>query len=164
MAWRTKIVADEQVEYRLREQADCSVSEHAEVALDDVDQALEYRLRPEGDAALVWMGSGLAAVGLVDGAVLDDAGKDAARLLMAGCHPATGPRLIRTATSVRAHEKAKLTSARLVEAIVSAAEERGVEPAALLEGKPKQQQRVLAQQQRMVHRQGERQASGIGCR
>ncbi|MFD5899631.1 MobF family relaxase [Streptomyces sp. NPDC060366] len=161
MAWLTKIVADEQVEYRLREQAGCSVSEHAEVAVDDVDQALEYRLRPEGDAALVWMGSGLAAVGLVDGAVLDDAGKDAARRLMAGCHPATGARLIRTRTSVRAHPLAQLTTARLIEAIVAAAEERGVEPAALLEGKPKQQ-RVLAQQQRMVHFQGERHRMQVG--
>lgn len=94
MAWLTKITADEQVEYRLREQAGCSVVESAEDAAvtldDDVDQALEYRLRPEGDAALVWMGSGLAKVGLVEGAVLDDVGKDAARRLMAGCHPAPG--------------------------------------------------------------------------
>lgn len=165
MAWLTKITADEQVEYRLREQAGCSVSEQTEDAVaildDGVDQALEYRLRPEGDAALVWMGSGLAEVGLVEGAVLDDAGKDAARRLMAGCHPATGARLIRTSTSVKAHEKAQLTTARLIEAIVAAAEERGVEPAALLEGKPKQQ-RFLAQQQRMVHRFGERHRMQVG--
>ncbi|MFJ4843160.1 MobF family relaxase [Streptomyces sp. NPDC088746] len=155
MAWLTKITADEQVDYRLREQAGCSVveasAEQAVVREGAVDERVDYRLQ---GAALVWMGTGLQAVGLTDGQVLDGDGKDAARRLMTGCHPETGARLIRTQTSVRAHEKAKLTTARLIEAIESAAEERGVEPAALLEGKPKQQ-KVLGQQQRMVHRFGE---------
>ncbi|MDP5317385.1 MobF family relaxase [Streptomyces poriferorum] len=155
MAWVTAIRDDEQVEYRLREQAGCSV-----VAVDDVvqgaaDPALEYRLREEGDAALVWMGSGLAAVGLTEGAVLDEEGKEGARRLMAGCHPETGARLIRTQTSARAHPAAKLTTARLIEAIEAAAEEKGVTATNLLDGKPKQQ-KVLAQQQRMVHRLGDR--------
>ncbi|MGW3212850.1 hypothetical protein ACWDBC_11410 [Streptomyces parvus] len=39
---------------------------------------MEYWLREEGDAALVWMGSGLAAVGLTEGAVLDEEGKEVA--------------------------------------------------------------------------------------
>ncbi|MGW0786379.1 MobF family relaxase [Streptomyces sp. NPDC002913] len=155
MAWVTAIRDDEQVEYRLKEQAGCSVVASDDVVPETADPALEYRLREEGDAALVWMGSGLAAVGPVEGAVLDDEGKEAARRLMAGCHPETGVRLIRTQTSVRAHAKAKLVTARLVEAIEAAAEERGVAPADLLAGKPKQQ-KVLAQQQRMVHRQGDR--------
>ncbi|WP_307818275.1 MobF family relaxase [Streptomyces sp. MBT60] len=42
-----------------------------------------------------------------------------------------------------------------------AAEERGVAAADLLEGKPKQQ-KVLAQQQRMVHRQGDRHRMQVG--
>ena len=155
MAWLTKITADEQVDYRLREQAGCSVveasAEQTVVREGAVDEQVDYRLQ---GAALVWMGTGLQAVGLTEGQVLDEDGKDAARRLMTGCHPETGARLIRTQTSVRAHEKAKLTTARLIEAIESTAEERGVEPAALLEGKPKQQ-KVLAQQQRMVHRFGE---------
>ncbi|MFJ8754563.1 MobF family relaxase [Streptomyces sp. NPDC102441] len=155
MAWLTKITADEQVDYRLREQAGCSVveasAELAVVAEGAVDERVDHRLQ---GAALVWMGTGLHAVGLADGQVLDEEGKDAARRLMIGCHPETGARLIRTQTSVRAHERAKLTATRLLEAIESAAAERGVEPAALLEGKPKQQ-KVLAQQQRMVHRFGE---------
>ncbi|MFJ7497822.1 MobF family relaxase [Streptomyces sp. NPDC097727] len=155
MAWVTAIRDDEQVEYRLKEQAGCSVVASDAVVQEAADPALEYRLREETDAALVWMGSGLAAVGLTEGAVLDEEGKEAARRLMAGCHPETGARLIRTQTSARAHEKAKLTTARLVEAIEAAAEEKGVTGADLLEGKPKQQ-KVLAQQQRMVHRQGDR--------
>ncbi|MFE7056032.1 MobF family relaxase [Streptomyces californicus] len=161
MAWVTAIRDDEQVEYRLREQAGCSVVVSEDVVQEQPDRALEYRLREEGGAALVWMGSGLAAVGLTEGEVLDEEGKEAARQLMAGCHPATGARLIRTRTSARAHPLAKLTTARLVEAIEAAAEERGVAAADLLEGKPKQQ-KVLAQQQRMVHRQGDRHRMQVG--
>ncbi|WP_371606825.1 relaxase domain-containing protein (plasmid) [Streptomyces sp. NBC_01213] len=155
MAWVTAIRDDDQVEYRLREQAGCSVVTSESRVQEMADPALEYRLREEGDSALVWMGGGLAAVGLTEGAVLDGEGKDAARRLMTGCHPGTGARLIRTPTSVRAHEKAKLTTARLVEAIDTAAEKKGMTAADLLDGKPKQQ-KVLAQQQRMVHRQGDR--------
>ncbi|MFE7794519.1 MobF family relaxase [Streptomyces sp. NPDC057460] len=165
MAWLTRITADEQVEYRLREQAGCSVVEAppAEtVVLEGAGgEAVDHRLRTEGDAVLVWIGTGLSMVGLVDGAVLDEEGKDAARRLMNGCHPATGARLIRSRTSARAHEKAKLTTARLTEAIEAAAAKRDVEPADLLEGKPKQQ-KVLATQQRMVHRLGEMHRMQVG--
>ncbi|MFF4249503.1 MobF family relaxase [Streptomyces sp. NPDC001822] len=151
----TAIRDDEQVEYRLKEQAGCAVVASDDVVQEVTDPALEYRLREEGGAALVWLGSGLAAVGLTEGAVLDEEGKVAARQLMSGCNPETGARLIRTQTSARAHPAAKLTAARLVEAIEAAAEERGVAAADLLEGKPKQKA-VLAQQQRMVHRFGDR--------
>lgn len=165
MAWLTRITADEQVEYRLREQAGCSVVEApaAEtVVLEGAGgEAVDHRLRTEGDAVLVWIGTGLWTLGLVDGAVLDEEGKDAARRLMNGCHPATGARLIRSRTSARAHEKAKLTTARLTEAIEEAAAKRDVEPAVLLEGKPKQQ-KVLATQQRMVHRFGEMHRMQVG--
>ncbi|NWF28006.1 relaxase domain-containing protein [Streptomyces sp. PKU-EA00015] len=158
MAWLTKIVADEQVEYRLKEQAGCAVVEASEgktAVLDDAgDLAVDYRLRPEGGAALVWMGSGLEALGLVEGAVLDEEGKAAARRIMAGCHPETGARLVTSRTSVRAHEKAQLTTARLVEAVEKAAEEKGVPAAELFDGKPKQL-RVFEAQQRNVRRFGE---------
>ncbi|WP_331719562.1 AAA family ATPase (plasmid) [Streptomyces sp. NBC_01102] len=159
MAWVTKIVADEQVEYRLKKQAGCSVvaaDGKETVVLDDaVDPAVAYRLRSEGGAELVWMGSGLAALGLTEGAVLDEDGKAAARLIMSGCDPRTGARLIKGHTSMRAHEKAELTTARVVEAIVRAAEEQGVEPAELFDGKPKQR-RVFEAQQRKVAKGGER--------
>ncbi|MCX4707181.1 MobF family relaxase [Streptomyces sp. NBC_01373] len=159
MAWVTKITVDEQVEYRLKEQAGCAVVEsdgEKTVVLDDSseDQAVDYRLRAEAGSALIWMGSGLEAVGLVEGAELDDEGKEAARRLMNGCHPETGARLIKSRTSVRAHGLAQLTTARLVEAIEKAAEEKGVEPGELFKGKPKQE-RVFETQQRNVHRFGE---------
>ncbi|WP_262062616.1 MobF family relaxase [Streptomyces sp. STR69] len=159
MAWLTRITADAQVEYRLRQQAGCAVVESSAeetVVIDDAeDGAVDYRLRSEGGADLVWMGSGLGAVGLAEGEILDEEGKNAARRLMNGCHPETGARLITARTAVHAHPKAQLTTARVVEAIMEAAEKQGVEPAALLEGKPKQQH-VLERMQRMVHRQGER--------
>jgi conjugative relaxase-like TrwC/TraI family protein len=158
VAWLTKIVADAQVEYRLRQQAGCAVVKSVggeTVVIDDSgDAAVDYRLQSQGGADLVWLGSGLRTVGLAEGAVLDEEGKDAARRLMNGCHPATGARLLSSRTSLHAHTKAQLTTARVVEAIVTAAAEKGVEPTALLEGKPKQQ-RVLERMQRMVRYKGE---------
>ncbi|MER6789521.1 MobF family relaxase [Streptomyces sp. NPDC000658] len=165
MAWLTKIVADEQVEYRLKEQAGCAVVEAGQgetVILDDADNpAVDYRLRPEGGAALVWMGGGLESLGLVEGAVLDEEGKAAARRIMAGCHPGTGARLVTSRTSVRAHEKAQLTTARLVEAIEKAAEAKDVTAAELFDGKPKQL-RTFEAQQRNVNRFGDGHRMQVG--
>ncbi|MGD6765957.1 MobF family relaxase [Streptomyces sp. BH097] len=165
MAWVTKIVADEQVEYRLKQQAGCAVvmEDGANtVVLDDgEDRIVDYRLRPEGGAQLVWMGSGLATLGLVEGAVLDEDGKAAARLIMNGCDPRTGARLIKGTTSIRTHEKAQLTLARTVEAIVKAAEEKDIPVAELFDGKPKQL-RVFEAQQRKVAKDGERARLQVG--
>ncbi|GAA5083143.1 MobF family relaxase [Streptomyces similanensis] len=165
MAWLTKIKADAQVEYRLREQAGCGVVEadavEAVVLDDSVDAAVDYRLRPEGDGHLVWVGSGMSAFGYAAGERLDDEAKDAARRIMNGCHPATGARLLASTASVRVHPDAHLTVARLTEAIEALAAERGVEPADLLAGKPKQQKQ-LATQQRMVNRFGEGQRLQVG--
>ena len=153
MAWVTAIVATEQVDYRLSEHAGCYVQVGEETpAAAAPDAAVDYRMRQETDAALVWMGSGLPEVGLVPGEALDEEGKRAARLLMNGCNPATGARLVRS--EARAHPDATLPAARLLEVIEAAARGRGVDPAALLEGKPKQQ-RQLAAAQRMVQRRGE---------
>jgi conjugative relaxase-like TrwC/TraI family protein len=152
VAWLTEITADEQVEYRLRDQAGCGVVASDDLTLPAVAGPVAYRLRPEGDGTLVWIGSGLEAVGLVAGARLDDDGKDAARRLMNGCHPATGARLV--PSSARAHPDAQLTVVRLLEAIDAKAAAAGVEPEQLLEGKPKQQ-RALATARRMVNRYGE---------
>ncbi|MFH8797659.1 MobF family relaxase [Streptomyces sp. NPDC017941] len=160
MAWLTKIKADAQVEYRLREQAGCGVVET--LVLDDsVDVAVDYRMRPEGDGHLVWVGSGMSAFGYEAGEHLDDEAKDAARRIMNGCHPATGARLLASTASVRVHPEAHLTVARLIEAVEALAEEKGVEPADLLAGKPKQQKQ-LATQQRMVNRFGEGQRLQVG--
>ncbi|MFJ4343189.1 MobF family relaxase [Streptomyces sp. NPDC088915] len=165
MAWLTKITADAQVEYRLREQAGCGVvtadATETLVLEDGADAAVDYRLRPEGDGHLVWVGSGMATFGYAAGQRLDDEAKDAARRIMNGCHPATGARLLASTASVRVHPDAKLTVARLTEAIDALAAERGVEPADLLTGKPKQQKQ-LATQQRMVNRFGEGQRLQVG--
>ncbi|MFE0654091.1 MobF family relaxase [Streptomyces sp. NPDC059534] len=163
----TEIGADEQVDYRLRRHAGCGVVESAgavveaeqTVDLDSSDPTVGYRLQSDG--VLVWMGSGLDAVGLAEGQVLDHEGEEAARRLMKGCHPKTGARLAGSATSVRAHESATLTVAPLVKAIEAAAAEAGVEPEALLDGKPYQQKK-LAQQQRMVNRKGEAHRLHVG--
>ncbi|MFI1472391.1 MobF family relaxase [Streptomyces wuyuanensis] len=167
MAWVTEIGADEQVDYRLRRHAGCGVvestgavvEEDQAVEADSPDLAVRYRLRSDG--VLVWMGAGLDAVGLAEGQVLDHEGEEAARRLMKGCHPKTGARLAGSATSVRAHESATLTVAPLVKAIEAAAAEAGVEPEALLDGKPYQQKK-LAQQQRMVNRKGEAHRLHVG--
>ncbi|MFE1271306.1 MobF family relaxase [Streptomyces sp. NPDC058758] len=129
------------------------VEERADL-VEGADPAVDYRTRQDGETPLVWLGSGLEAVGLRAGDVLDEDGKAAARRLMSGCHPLTGARLMTSGNSSRAHPEAKLTVARVLTAIEAAAAEQGVEPADLLDGKPKQQ-RLLAQQQRMVHRRGE---------
>ncbi|WP_338672194.1 MobF family relaxase [Streptomyces sp. SCSIO 30461] len=107
------------------------------------------------------MGAGLHLVGLVDGEVLDEEGKNAARCLMNGCHPATGARLLGSRNSLQAHPKSQLTTARTVAALVAVAERRGVEPSVLLEGKPNQQ-RVLERMQRMVHHRGEAHRMQVG--
>ncbi|MFF3843411.1 MobF family relaxase [Streptomyces sp. NPDC001930] len=157
MAWVTEIAADEQVDYRLSRQAGCGVVDGAGHQLEaDGANPVGYRLESDTDGVLVWVGSGLTAVGLEPGAALDAEGEAAARLLMKGCHPETGARLVTSRTSVRADEKATLTVAPLLRALAAKAEEEGVDPAALLDGKPKQQKK-LAQQQRMVNRKGEAQ-------
>ncbi|MFE5078356.1 hypothetical protein [Streptomyces halstedii] len=118
MAWLTKIKADAQVQYRLREQAGCGVVEADAVETlvvdNTVDAALDYRLRPEGDGHLVWVGSGMTAFGYTAGDRLDDEAKDAARRIMNGCHPASGARLLASTASVRARPDAQLTVARLL--------------------------------------------------
>lgn len=157
MAWVTAIRGDGQVAYWLREDTGC----HVQTAPDiEADPAVTYRMHPEGDGVLVWMGQGLETVGLTAGTALDEDGKQAARLLMNGCHPATGARLV--GAELRAHPAAKLTGARLLEALGAAAGERGLDDAAdLLTGKPKQQA-ALKTLRRMVHQLGESHRVQVG--
>lgn len=150
MAWVTEINADEQVDYRLARQAGCGVVNGigVQVAAGE-NRAVDYRLEADAEGVLVWVGSGLADVGLAAGDVLDAEGEAAVRRLMKGCDPSTGGRLVTGRTSVRADEKATLAVAPLLRAIEARASEEGVEPEDLLEGKPKQLAK-LKQQQRMV--------------
>ncbi|MEV8476185.1 MobF family relaxase [Streptomyces sp. NPDC051173] len=154
MAWVTRIVDMEQVEYRLSGNSGCYAQAGTEgVAPPAADAQVDYRMQAAADSGLVWIGEGLPDAGLVAGTVLDEAGKDAARALANGIHPVTGERLVRA--ELRAHPRSQLTGARLVEAIEAAATAAGVEPEDLFRGKPKQKKKyeTLA---RMVHQQGER--------
>ncbi|GAA0924929.1 MobF family relaxase [Streptomyces thermoalcalitolerans] len=157
MAWVTGIVDDEQVEYRLTGHAGCYVQHDgeglAELAQPAADGQVDYRMDAAEDGTLVWIGEGLVAVGQTPGTVLDEAGKRAARALANGVHPVTGEQLVRP--ELRAHPRAKLTGARLVEAIEAAAEAAGCESADLFAGKPKQAKK-WATLARMVHQKGER--------
>ncbi|TLQ39013.1 MobF family relaxase [Streptomyces marianii] len=157
MAWVTGIVDDEQVEYRLTGHSGCYVRGEGESLDGQAGSAagdqVDYRMDAAEDGTLVWIGEGLAAVGQTPGTVLDEAGKQAARALTNGVHPLTGEQLVRP--ELRAHPRAKLTGARLVEAIEAAAETAGCEPADLFADKPKQAKKY-ATLARMVHQKGER--------
>ncbi|MET8451661.1 MobF family relaxase [Streptomyces sp. NPDC005209] len=157
MAWVTGIVDDEQVEYRLTGHSGCYVQQDGEGLAGQtataVGDQVDYRMDAAEDGTLVWIGEGLAAVGQTPGAVLDEAGKQAARALTNGVHPLTGEQLVRP--ELRAHPRAKLTGARLVEVIEAAAGAAGCEAADLFAGKPKQAKK-WATLARMVHQKGER--------
>ncbi|MFI6283082.1 relaxase domain-containing protein [Streptomyces sp. NPDC050988] len=126
----------------------------------NTDRDVDRWLAPGTDGALVWIGTGLPAVGLEPGALFSEEHETAARRLMKGCHPQTGAPLFASRASVRAHRKATLAVAPLLRAIEEKAAAAGVEPGALLEGKPKQQ-KTLAGQQRLVIKEGETQRLNI---
>lgn len=157
MAWVTGIVDDGQVEYRLTGHAGCYVQHDGEgpdeQARPAADDQVDYRMDAAENGTLVWIGEGLTEVGQTPGTLLDEAGKRTARVLTKGAHPLTGEQLARP--ELRAHPRAKLTGARLVEAVETAAETAGCEPADLFADKPKQAKKwtTLA---RMVHQKGER--------
>ncbi|MFD9631945.1 MobF family relaxase [Streptomyces violascens] len=157
MAWVTPIVDDEQVEYRLTQHSGCYVQQDgegvAQAPQQGSDRQVDYRMDSADGSGLVWIGEGLPELGLTPGAVLDEAGKDAARALANGVDPRTGERLVEP--ELRAHPRARLAGAPLVEAIEKAAAAAGVEPAALFAGKPKQCAKY-ATLARMVHQKGER--------
>ncbi|MEV5950428.1 MobF family relaxase [Streptomyces sp. NPDC051993] len=157
MAWVTRIVDDEQVEYRLTQHSGCYVQQDgegvAQVPQQGSDRPVDYRTDSADSSGLVWIGEGLPAVGLTPGTVLDESAKKAARALANGVDPRTGERLVRP--ELRAHPRARLVGAPLVEAIEKAAAAAGVEAAALFTGKPKQREKYLTLA-RMVHQKGER--------
>src|SRR5690242_1589760 len=79
-----------QIDYRLREDAGCSLNpagrghdqhEHEQ----GLDRQVDYRLA--GDRPLEWIGDGLRAVGIEPGSAMDEAAKDAARMLARGRDP-----------------------------------------------------------------------------
>ncbi|MEV0778911.1 MobF family relaxase [Streptomyces sp. NPDC050428] len=149
MAWVTALVADEQIEYRLAEHSGCYVQPGADVS----DPQVDYRMETADAGGLVWIGSGLLAVGQISGTVLDGPGREAARMITSGFHPQTGERLVEPV--LRAHPRSQLAGARLVDAIETAAAVAGVEPLDLFAGKAKQAM-LWTRLIRMVQQKGER--------
>lgn len=156
MAWVTGIVDDGQVDYRLTGHAGCYVQHDGEDPAGQARSAageVDYPMDAAEDGTLVWVGEGLVEVGQTPGTLLDEAGRRAARAMTKGVHPLTGEHLVRL--ELRAHPRAQLTGARLVEAIETVAEAAGREPADLFADKPKQAKK-WATLARMVRRKGER--------
>ncbi|MET9595600.1 MobF family relaxase [Streptomyces sp. NPDC006516] len=163
MAWVSRIVDMEQVEYRLSGNAGCYVRldgrEADDAAEPATDAQLGHRMTAPQDSGLVWLGSGLTDVGLVAGTSLDEAGKRAARALANGVHPLTGAQL--AGAELRAHPASQLVGARLVEAIEHAAISARVESKDLLAGTPKQLKK-FATLARMVNARGEQHQLQVG--
>lgn len=129
MGWVTVIgPAMEQVEYRLKSSAGCSLHQ------DDPehDAQVDYRLGDglDGDLELVWIGKGLREVGITPGSAMSEADKDKARALMCGVHPGTGEVLVkpRAVTDPRG----KLPAGPLVAAVTARAAALGVDVKQLL--------------------------------
>lgn len=108
----------EQVEYRLLGGHGCVAEKQFAYHANDAE-------RP-----LVWIGSGLAEVGLQAGAELGPEQFDVARALMNGVDPRTGERLVEAKLAVP--DDAKVSAAALVRAVRAACDEAGVEPAEVL--------------------------------
>jgi len=121
MAHVTAIVSVAQVEYRVAEGHGCGPRE------EELAEQSEYRVAGMGGLQM-WVGEGLADVGLTQGSVWAEgagsADAGAARALMAGVHPGTGEQLV--APVLRLPEEAKLPAVALLDAVVG----RGVEAGA----------------------------------
>ncbi|MFI6889939.1 MobF family relaxase [Streptosporangium canum] len=157
MAWVTKLgPCMAQVDYRLVEGAGCRPEHRGEFHIGtrgepSVDAQISYRLADE--RALLWIGDGLAEVGITPGATLRPEDHDAARAIMDGRHPGTGEVLVVPKKAV--DPRAMLGGAALWQALEKAAADRGLtEVGALLGGNAKAAKRA-AQLERGVRRKGE---------
>ncbi|MFJ9846286.1 MobF family relaxase [Kitasatospora sp. NPDC101155] len=149
----TAIRTPAQIEYRLLEGDGCDRDHQkapgpGEDGHDHTPKAefgywLDGKSRP-----LEWVGQGLAEVGLAAGERVDPR---AARLLMAGQHPATGEQL--TNPVWRVADSAKLGAAPLLAALAAAAEQAGATSAAALMPTKELRER-LARLERMNLRDG----------
>ncbi|WP_143086480.1 MobF family relaxase [Amycolatopsis saalfeldensis] len=122
VAWVTPIgSAPEQIDYRLGQQHGCTVGE-----IDDAQ--LDYRT--EQERPLVWVGEGLADLGIQAGTELTEDQFDLARKLVNGYHPHTGEQLVEHKLGVP--REAKVQLAPLVRAIEGVAREANIEIAEVL--------------------------------
>ncbi|MFI0453742.1 AAA family ATPase [Actinomadura sp. 6N118] len=157
MAWIVKLgPAAGQVEYRLAEHAGCGLAEVVGDGLGEAaepdDAVLAYRMADRGERALMWIGSGLAEFGIEPGSdLVSAADKDTARAIMDGVDPRTGEVLLQP--KMAAHPGSRLRAAPYVEALRTAAEERGV-PVSELPASRKAAARI-ARMVRGVHREGD---------
>jgi conjugative relaxase-like TrwC/TraI family protein len=140
VAWVTTLGPDMgQIDYRLREDAGCSLNpghdqqhEHGQHE-QGRDRQVDYRLA--GDRPLEWIGDGLRAVGIEPGAAMDEAAKDAARMLARGRDPREPDHTSRgvLVTPKKAVDpRAKLPARPLVDAIRAAAAAAGSDVEAFL--------------------------------
>jgi conjugative relaxase-like TrwC/TraI family protein len=153
MGWVTVIgPAMEQVNYRLKESAGCSLHREGH----EHDAQVEYRLGDGLDdeaQALVWIGEGLRDVGIEPGTVMSgDEDKVKAKALMSGVHPGTGEILVEPKLAV--DPRGKLLGAPLVAAIAARAEASGGTVEQLLGGEEWAAKRY-GRAERGVRREGE---------
>lgn len=131
MGWVTVIgPAMEQVEYRLRSSAGCSLHHDPKH-----DAQVDYRLGDglDDEQELVWIGEGLRDVGIEPGVAMNgEVDKDRARALMSGVHPRTGEVLVKP--KLVTDPRGKLPAAPLVAAIAARAESASIDVKQLLGG------------------------------
>jgi conjugative relaxase-like TrwC/TraI family protein len=136
MGWVTVIgPAQEQVEYRLKSSAGCSLHHDGEELGEGEDHQVDYRLGDglDEELELVWIGEGLRDVGIEPGTVLQgETDKNKARALMSGVHPGTGEQLVKPKSVT--DPRGKLAAGPLLAAIAAAAEARGQDVKELLGG------------------------------
>ncbi|HLJ98385.1 MAG TPA: relaxase domain-containing protein, partial [Streptosporangiaceae bacterium] len=132
MGWVTVIgPAMEQVDYRLRASAGCSLH-HGD---GEEDAQVDYRLGDglDEDLELTWIGEGLRDVGIEPGTVMEgEVDRNKARALMSGVHPGIGEVLV--APRMLTDPRGKLPAGPLVAAIIARAEARGLDVKQLLAG------------------------------
>ena len=122
MAYVTPIGSNPaQIEYRLSGAHGCTAGVS--------DEQLDYHLHGQ-ERPLVWVGAGLAEVGIEAGTVLEPEEYDQARALMNGLDPRTGERLVEAKLGIP--DDAKVSVGPLVRGVHAACEQAGVRPVELL--------------------------------
>ncbi|NUT43920.1 MAG: relaxase domain-containing protein, partial [Thermoactinospora sp.] len=138
MAWVTVLGPHiEQVEYRLRNDAGCSISPVPAKPGEAKDTQVDYRL--DDQLPLEWIGAGLPDVGIEPGTAMTEAQKAWARAIMDGKHPQTGEQLVNPKLAV--DPRGKLDAAPLVRAIEARAAAVGKDPADLFSRDDRQRKR-----------------------
>jgi len=162
MAWVTQITVPAQVVYRTKKGCLCDGIEPVEPGAEQAagaDAQVGYRLQSEvPEEPLRWIGKGLAAVGLTDGAEFAEGDEDRAMALMDWRDPRTGQRLMKP--RVVADPRAKLPTVVLLQALDALAEARGVTTEDVLASNQKSLA-ALTRLRNVVRRDGDGHVSSI---